>query len=100
MSSYNYNTSIELTSLPSGNYTYDANGSTLTDPGGRSYTWDFENRLTQVTLSGTGGTVAFKYDAFGRRIYKSSSAGTSIYLASGRQRSILGSAIAELLKIS
>ncbi|HEV2102483.1 MAG TPA: hypothetical protein VGR58_06860 [Candidatus Acidoferrum sp.] len=26
-----------------------------------------------------GGTVTFKYDPFGRRIYKSSSSGTSIY---------------------
>jgi hypothetical protein len=32
-----------------------------------------------VTLPGSGGTVSFKYDPFGRRIYKSSSAGTSIF---------------------
>src|SRR5256885_13475691 len=32
-----------------------------------------------VTLPGTGGTVSFKYDPFGRRIYKSSSGGTSVY---------------------
>jgi len=38
----------------------------------------FENRLTSVTLPGSGGTVTFKYDPFGRRIYKSSSSGTSI----------------------
>src|SRR4030088_1668906 len=31
-----------------------------------SYTWDFENRLTSVILPGTGGTVSFKYDPFGR----------------------------------
>jgi hypothetical protein len=24
---------------------YDANGNTLSDPSGKSYTWDFENRL-------------------------------------------------------
>jgi hypothetical protein len=30
-------------------------------------------------LPGSGGTVTFKYDPFGRRIYKSSSSGTSIY---------------------
>jgi len=28
------------------------------------------NRLTQVTLPGTGGTATFKYDSFGRRIQK------------------------------
>src|SRR6266478_3350629 len=44
-----------------------------------SFAWDFENRLSSVTLPGSGGTVSFKYDPFGRRIYKSSSAGTSIY---------------------
>jgi hypothetical protein len=31
-------------STPSGSYTYDNNGDTLTDPSGKSYTWDFENR--------------------------------------------------------
>jgi RHS repeat-associated protein len=44
-----------------------------------AYAWDFENRMTSVTLPGSGGTVSFKYDPFGRRIYKSSSSGTSIY---------------------
>jgi YD repeat-containing protein len=44
-----------------------------------SYAWDFENRLTSGTLPGTAGTVTFKYDPFGRRIYKSSTSGTSIY---------------------
>ena len=48
-----------------------------------TYAWDFENRLTSVTLPGTGGTVTFKYDPFGRRIYKSSSAVTSIYAYDG-----------------
>ena len=32
---------------------------------------------------GTGGTVSFKYDPFGRRIYKSSSTGTTIYAYDG-----------------
>jgi YD repeat-containing protein len=51
--------------------------------GATSYAWDFENRLTSVTLPGSGGTVSFKYDPFGRRIYKSSSAGTSIFAYDG-----------------
>lgn len=65
---------------------HDNNGNTLTKVVGSnttSYTWDFENRLTSVTLPGSGGTVAFKYDPFGRRIYKSSSAATSIYAYDG-----------------
>ena len=32
-----------------------------------------------MTLPGSGGTVTFKYDPFGRRIYKSSSSGTSVF---------------------
>jgi YD repeat-containing protein len=48
---------------------YDANGNTLTDASGRSFTWDFENRLTQAVVPGTnGGTTTFKYDPFGRRV--------------------------------
>lgn len=63
-----------------------------------SYAWDFENRLSSVTLPGTGGTVSFKYDAFGRRIYKSSSSGTSIFAYDGdnviEEVSSTGSAVA------
>src|SRR5580658_6007155 len=61
----------------------DANGNTLTDASGKSYTWDFENRLTQAVVPGTG-TVSFKYDSFGRRIHKSSPLGTTNYLYDGR----------------
>jgi YD repeat-containing protein len=58
------------------------NGNTLTKVTGSnttSYAWDYENRMSSVTLPGTGGTVTFKYDPFGRRIYKSSSSTTSVY---------------------
>jgi RHS repeat-associated protein len=48
-----------------------------------TYAWDFENRMSSVTLPGSGGTVTFKYDPWGRRIEKSSSAGTSIYAHDG-----------------
>src|SRR5271166_59208 len=58
---------------------YDNNGSTLTDAQGRSYTWDFENRLTQVVNPGVG-TTTFKYDPFGRRIQKSGPLGATNYL--------------------
>jgi RHS repeat-associated protein len=86
-SPYVNNTSNELTSTPSATYTYDNNGNTQTKVVGTnttSYAWDFENRMTSVTLPGTGGTVTFKYDPFGRRIYKSFSAGTtSVYAYDG-----------------
>jgi len=66
--------------------TVDSNGNTLTSVTGSNtttYAWDFENRLSSVTLPGNGGTVTFKYDPWGRRIEKSSSAGTSIYAYDG-----------------
>src|SRR5271168_1445988 len=63
-------------------YTYDANGNTLSDPSGKSYTWDFENRLTQVINPGVG-TTTFRYDPFGRRIQKSGPLGTTNYLYDG-----------------
>jgi RHS repeat-associated protein len=73
VSSYNYNSSNELTSTSAASFTYDNNGNTLsrTDATGtRNYSWDFENRLTSVLLPGTDGTVTFQYDPFGRRIQK------------------------------
>jgi RHS repeat-associated protein len=79
---YSYNSSNELTSNSSGGYTYDANGNTLSDPSGKSYSWDFENRLTQAVVPGTG-TVNFKYDPFGKRIYKQSPTATSIFVYDG-----------------
>ncbi len=86
MSPYNYNTSNQLTSTPAATYTYDNNGNTLTKvdaTGTTTYTWDYENRLKQVTLPGTSGTVTFKYDPFGRRIQKSGPLGTTNYLYDG-----------------
>jgi RHS repeat-associated protein len=86
VSPYTNNTSNELTSIPGTTYAYDNNGNTQTEVAGTnttSYAWDFENRLTSVTLPGTGGTVSFKYDPFGRRIYKSSSSGTSVFAYDG-----------------
>ena len=65
MPSYSYNSSNELTATSNGSYTYDANGNTLSDPSGKQYTWDFENRLTQAIVPGVG-TVTFRYDPFGR----------------------------------
>ena len=62
----------------------DANGNTLSDDQGRSFTWDFENRIVQAVVPGTnGGTTTFKYDPFGRRIQKSGPLGTTNYLYDG-----------------
>ncbi len=65
-------------------FDYNGNLTSKTDSTGTTnYTWDFENRLTSVTLPGSGGTVSFKYDPFGRRVYKSSNVGTSVYAYDG-----------------
>jgi RHS repeat-associated protein len=82
VSSYTTNSSNELTAMTGATFTYDNNGNTTSKTDSTAttnYTWDFENRLTQVTLPGSGGSVSFKYDPFGRRIYKSSSSGTGIF---------------------
>jgi len=86
VSPYSYNASNELTSTPNATYGYDLDGNAVTkndSTGITTYAWDFENRLTSVTLPAGGGTVTFAYDPFGRRIEKASSAGTSIYAYDG-----------------
>jgi len=65
---------------------YDANGntSTKTDSSGTTtYSWDFENRLSSVSLPGSGGTVSYRYDPMGRRIEKISPTATSIFAYDG-----------------
>jgi RHS repeat-associated protein len=90
--SYSVNSSNEMTAEGGEMYTYDANGNTtskINSSGATNYTWDFENRLASVTLptiSGqpdSGGTVTFKYDPLGRRIYKQSPNATSIFAYDG-----------------
>jgi RHS repeat-associated protein len=86
VSSYTNNTSNELTVTSNASYTYDNNGNTLTkinSAGTTTYAWDFENRLTSVTLPASGGTVSFKYDPFGKRIEKTTSSTTSVFAYDG-----------------
>lgn len=52
-------------------YTYDTRGN-LTSDGTRTYTYDFDNRLTNVT--GVGGAVALTYDPAGR-LYQTAQTG-------------------------
>jgi len=90
MSPYQYNPSNEMVSTPSALYAYDNNGNLTSETnstGTTNYAWDFENRLTQVTLPNSSGTVSFKYDPFGRRIQKvstqNSSSTTTNYVYNG-----------------
>ncbi|MGB8589861.1 MAG: RHS repeat-associated core domain-containing protein [Candidatus Acidiferrales bacterium] len=86
VSSYTNNSSNELTSDSNASYTFDANDNTTSKTASSnttSYAWDYENRLTSVTLPNSGGTVTFKYDPFGRRIEKISPTATSIFAYDG-----------------
>src|SRR5262249_7820712 len=88
VASYTYDSSNHLNSSSDGvTYTYDNNGNTATRvdaSGTTTYSWNNLNQLISVALPGTGGTVTFKYDPFGRRIQKvSPTAGTTNYLYDG-----------------
>ena len=77
--SYNYQPFNKLTSTATASYSYDNNGNLVhkTDAlGTRDFYYDEENRLTQVTLPG-GSAVNYKYDALGRRIQRTTSAGAN-----------------------
>jgi RHS repeat-associated protein len=77
--SYTYQRFNRLTSTAAATYSYDANGNltSKTDSNGTTqYSWDFENRLKQVTLP-NGSTVSYKYDGLGRRIQRTPSSGVS-----------------------
>src|SRR2546422_11293475 len=65
------NSSNELTSTSAASYTYDYNGNTLTKVVGSdttSYAWDYENRMTTVTLPGSGGPVSFEKPPLAKQI--------------------------------
>jgi RHS repeat-associated protein len=63
-----HNSVNELTAIDSTNLTYDANGNLLYDAA-YTYTYDEENRLTQVTrLSDSAIVGQYQYDATGRRV--------------------------------
>ena len=70
---------LDSAMTPAATVADDANGNTLGDDS-KTYSWDVENRLSSVTLPGSGGTVSFRYDPFGRRIQKSSALGTTNFL--------------------
>jgi RHS repeat-associated protein len=78
-SSYSYQPYNRLVSANSNSYGYDSNGNLISKTevsGTWTYTWDYENRLKQASLSG-GVTVNYNYDALGRRIQRTSTPGGS-----------------------
>jgi RHS repeat-associated protein len=78
-SSYTYQAFNRLVAANGASFGYDTNGNltSKTDASGSwTYTWDYENRLKQASKSG-GVMVTYAYDALGRRIQRTSSAGAT-----------------------
>ena len=76
-SSYGYQAFNRLITANSSSFGYNANGNLTSKSEGSgswTYTWDYENRLKQASKSG-GVTVAYSYDALGRRVQRTSSTG-------------------------
>jgi hypothetical protein len=72
---------LALKSTSDGNtYSYDNNGNTLAG-GGRSYTWNVENRAGYIT--GPGGNETLVYDYTGIRVSKSGSSGLTYFPFTG-----------------
>lgn len=85
-SSYTYQSFNRLVGANGASFGYDTNGNQVskTDASGTwTYTWDYENRLKQASLSG-GVTVNYTYDALGRRVQRTSStSGTAKFVYDG-----------------
>jgi RHS repeat-associated protein len=65
-----YNSTNELIEIDSTVLTYDSNGNVLND-GSFTYTYDEENRLTQVERNSDSAVVGqYQYDALSRRVSK------------------------------
>jgi RHS repeat-associated protein len=72
---YTYDAANQLTDVDGQAFTYDANGN-LTNNGEKTFIYNEDNRLIEVKDS-TGATLAsFEYDHQGRRISKTTDAGT------------------------
>jgi RHS repeat-associated protein len=70
--------------------THDAKGNLSNDGQGRAFVHDFDNQLSQVTVSpgasrGTPGTHSYAYDALGRRVSKTTNSVTTVYVQTGAQ---------------
>lgn len=75
-----YNDNNQITQRGATTLTYDANGN-LTNDGVNTYTWNARNQL--ASISGPGLSASFQYDAFGRRIGKTSNGSTTYFVYNG-----------------
>jgi RHS repeat-associated protein len=90
MTGYTTSTGNRLTSDGTYNYTFDNEGNLLTktrisDSQVTNFTWDYRNRLTEVTIKTSGGTTLqddkFTYDIENRRIAKNTLSGGQSWTA-------------------
>jgi RHS repeat-associated protein len=58
-------------------YSYDRNGNLISIKGGASFTWDHNNRLTQIVAS--GNPISYTYDQAGQRIKSANGSTATIY---------------------
>jgi RHS repeat-associated protein len=89
---YGYNAANMLTVRNGSAYTNDTNGNTLTG-GGRTNTWDGQNRLTQCVYNGTTTTHTYGADGLRRRTVQG--ANTTDYVLEGTStvRTLLNSTV-------
>jgi RHS repeat-associated protein len=89
---YGYNAANMLTARNGAAYTNDNNGNTLTG-GGRTNTWDGQNRLTQCVYNGTTTTHTYAADGLRRRTVQG--ANTTDYVLEGQSvvRTLLNSTV-------
>lgn len=80
--SYTANSLNQYTQVGAATYTNDDNGNLVND-GTWTYTYNYENRLTQAAKTGT--TATYKYDPLGRRIEKTVNGTTTKFLYDGDQ---------------
>jgi RHS repeat-associated protein len=57
-------------------YVYDDANGNMTSGGGRTFTWDVDNRVTSVSM---GGVTSMEYDYSGMRVKKDGIGGTTLY---------------------
>ena len=72
---YNFSSAVGTNNQLQSGYQYDAAGN-MTYDGTHHYTYDAENRITQVD---SGSTASYVYDANGRRVRKSTGSGFTEY---------------------
>jgi len=78
---YTANSLNQYATVNSDNLNYDPNGN-LTGYAGKTFSYDYENRLTSVIASGSDA-ISYGYDALGCRIIKTSGGVTTNFLYDG-----------------